>query len=633
MPSYLSGKFIKGIRKRKQLKQEYLLYRGESSEGTISRIENGRQVPKSDTLETFMSILGFDKDDYFCPFLENQTLETLFIRQKIFEALESENVEAAKNLLAGLEKNDMFKKNVNLQFALSCKIKIALLENLAGEQLIETALLAIRITFPEFNEDTFKYEVLIFEEPFLIYALAMLYHLSGELAKATRILESLQKSIEYSPVDNYIKEKILPQIILNKAQILIEEKNFERAVLLYENGIEVSLKWNNGKDVPGLLYQKALCLMKLGRNTEYPEILKQAYACYVLLGKRGKSEEVLENARAIFQVEIEPLKSEIDLTDLWKEPFYAESELSVKCGNVGELLNKLRHIAGIKQRVVYAGICSPANYSKIENGKVEPNFFALEAFMQRLGRDINQYLDTFLSSQDFYWKQKKRDIHAYLSMNRAIEAENLVRELEADKKNNSNIDLQFILSTKSEIMRIRHGYSEKYLMLIQEALKKTIANFNEEEIDSYRLTYEEILLINKLACAVSELGDIRRAVKIHQRMKTCMDRTYVHDVEKARTYGMILYNYSKELGLEERYREALEIIEIGERLCVKHQKLNILPRFAFNKACDLLELGQSEQSILYFKLSYYGFMGINMMEASERVKAYVKEKLNIDLEY
>ncbi len=419
------------------------------------------------------------------------------------------------------------------------------------------------------------------------------------------------------------------QILLDKVRILTGQKNDRAAVLLCEQGMEVSLKRNKGKDIPDLLYWKAICAFHLGKNADCLEILKQSYACYVLLGKRRRADAVRKIAKEMFRLEIEPLDVDIEFSDLWKDEPNRESEISEKCSGVGDLLRKLRKISGVKQKTIYTGICTSGNYSMIEQGKTEPGFFLLEAFMQRLGRDINRYTDTFLSKEEFYQKQKKQAAYTYLSLKKADEAEKIIKELETDKKFTTSVNEQFLLNVKASILREREGYSEEYFALLQDALRKTIPEFSEDRIESYCLTYEEISLINQYAGYIAHVHSRRRAAKIYEMLKASMDRSYFHEEEKVRTYTGILYNYSKELGMLERYEEALEIIEDGMRLCVKYQCLNFLPDFAVNKACDILEFGRREESLSYLKLAYYVYEALGEAENGEKVKAYVKEKFNI----
>jgi hypothetical protein len=260
---------------------------------------------------------------------------------------------------------------------------------------------------------------------------------------------------------------------------------------------------------------------------------------------------------------------------------------------------------------------------------IQPGVFLLEAILQRLGRSSDLYFDTFLSAQDFNEKQMRNEVTSLLVLLKYDEAAELLEVLEGKKSFQSGINLQFILNAKASIVSAREGYGQAYIELINKAISITIPDFDEMKITGYRLTYIEITLINKLANYAGENGDVPRALNIYKRLRDNMNYNYLDEHEKVRTYSMILYNYSKYLGLEGRYAEALTLIAEGELLALKHKRLSDMPGFMINKACDLLEIGNKEDSIPFFALSYYGSEIINDLK-SQRIDAdYVKEKLKI----
>ncbi len=213
MASYLLGQLIKGLRCRKHLPREPF-------GSGLSRIEGGMQMPGRKKLTAYFDTLEVEKITDFYPYLENQTFEMLATRRKILSALKREELEQAKEWLENFAAGDAFQEGVNLQFAQSCRIRIALLENRVDEQLVTSVTEALRLTFPEFDEEDFTAESLIFEEPSLIEMLAETYCRLGQPDRALQILDNLRKSIELSPEDDHAKEGVaLKRFVLQERKI------------------------------------------------------------------------------------------------------------------------------------------------------------------------------------------------------------------------------------------------------------------------------------------------------------------------------------------------------------------------------------------------------------------------------
>ncbi len=228
-----------------------------------------------------------------------------------------------------------------------------------------------------------------------------------------------------------------------------------------------------------MLYYKAICLSKIGYEALCEEILKQSYHCYMMLGKHSKAHMTLENAKTVFGVDIIKVDVGKDFYCLTLENIKSGDEKIRYCKNISNLLKEFQNIAGVKQNELCKGICNKGNYSKIEKEKVDTNFFSLEVFIQRLGRNIDQYIDTFLSADEFKIKQLKREINALLALRKSDEAESLLNQIKDEKIMQISANTQFLKSSYASVMYNKEGYTEQYLQLVIEALKVTIPDFDE----------------------------------------------------------------------------------------------------------------------------------------------------------
>ena len=219
-------------------------------------------------------------------------------------------------------------------------------------------------------------------------------------------------------------------------------------------------------------------------------------------------------------------------------------------------------------------------------------------------------------------------------------AEALLAELETKKAFQKGICLQFIMKMKAIIYEAKNGSTPAVLDMLQNALQITWPGFDDQDIKCINsiadrpLAYYEISILNQIAMYYRNIGDYLHAAKLYERIKDSMDNSYVDEIEKARMYGALLYNYSKTLTQMARYEEALVIINEGVNFELRGRRLQNLPDFAINQAICLLELGRNTESIPYFALGYYGasmFADFGSVENMSIIKDYVFERLDINL--
>lgn len=86
------------------------------------------------------------------------------------------------------------------------------------------------------------------------------------------------------------------------------------------------------------------------------------------------------------------------------------------------LLKKIRKEKKVAQEALSKGICSPQQISKLEQGKVVPDFFLLEILLQRLGKTPDK-LEVVLSGDEFDEIMARDDIIDHLRCGRIEEAE------------------------------------------------------------------------------------------------------------------------------------------------------------------------------------------------------------------
>ncbi|MCL2227051.1 MAG: transcriptional regulator [Oscillospiraceae bacterium] len=635
MPSYSSSDIVKKIRQRKRWQQTKVIYDSLCSDATLSRIENRRQKPGKDMLKSLMNVLQVPIELLLCPFLENQTMETILLCRRLSDCIDScednpDACETAESMVETLESMSGFEFGRNRQFLISCKVRLLEIKGEDASGSIEMVKEGVAITFLEFEEDNFEGDMLLSEEIELLHTLAAIYNRIGQASKAIKLLYHIKIGLDALPEDDHEKEKKLVKILLSLSKLLIESGQYSEALEICEVGNRASVRRENGKNAPDFLYNKAVCLFSLGQAEECESLLYQAYFGYTMLRKEIKAENVLKRAKSMFGIEIETYGVEMLAYDAPGPVSGAGRGEVIYYEEIGELIGALRAKAGMTLKELSVGICSVPTLHKIEKGGVEVQYYYLEAFMQRLGRDVKLYANTFLSAEEFESKQLRNEISARLIHNRGEGAAGLVAELESKKPYKKGVNLQFIKMAKATLLNIDRGDCEEYLEILLDGVRITFPDYDESLVEHRRLTYYEIILINQIAVHYSNKGDMLRGTRLLERLCSSMSKTYVDEAEKVRMYTALLYNYSKNLGKIGSYSEALEVIKEAENLSVKHGRLSNLYSLAVNKACDFLELGEKERCVPHFAQAYYGAKMFNETHHVDVVASYVKKRLNLE---
>ena len=632
MSSFSSSDLVRELRARKQWTQSQVLYNDILSEVNLSRIENKHQTPSPKNLSLIMDSLQMPVETFFSPYLEEQSIEHIQIREAALFYLSIINecplaIEGLKSLIKQMENLECFSNGVNKQFLFSCKAALNEALGIDPQDTINIINEGLAITFPEYDESCFESTILIFEEINLLHTKALVYKKTGNISKAIKLLKRIILGLKNAPQDDYNKERMMAPLLLVLSQCYIEIGDYCKALKTCRSGFKYTIERNKGFHAPDFAFYTACCLYHFQIKENATSLIKQAYFGYTLLRRYNLAENMLEYAKKEFNNEFNTYGVDL-LKQCIPAPTFTHGNI-VKCNNIGELIATFRHEASLTLKELSKGICSLSNLAKIERGVIQGNIYHLEAIMQRLGRHIGKYFYTFLSHKEFIDKQIRDEINLRLVNREYRKAGELILKLSERKTYKSGVNKQFINLAIAELCVEKEGYCVEHIPL----LKKTLS-FNDNDLESgivarTRLTYNDTIAINLIAIILCNTKNMSQGLRLFKDTKESMDRFIVDEAEKIRMYALVLYNYSKYLGLAKRYEEALQIAETGETLCVKHGRLSLLPGFVLNRACDIMEINGKKESIPYFAQAYYGSMLIRKLDNAKIIESYVLDNLGI----
>lgn len=305
--------------------------------------------------------------------------------------------------------------------------------------------------------------------------------------------------------------------------------------------------------------------------------------------------------------------------------------------HIGEYIKRKREEKEIKQDELCYGICDRSTLSRIERGKQEPSYYILKALLQRLGISEDR-CQILMGAQEFEIAELQKEIVADNVRHDFSSALKKICRLEELYQSAENPLLQqFVLRVRALAGYEKDGERYAYTHPIQReilirALELTCPGITMENLDSFLLGEDEAKIINQIAITYSEEGDRRQAIEIYRQLIRYVQSHFAGCEIGQAMLPLTAYNYSRLLGQERRYEEAIEVAELGRQCCVKYNKCRMLGRILFNIAYCLHELGENEKSRELLVNSYYINKAMERTKSCGVVKQYAKENLGMEID-
>jgi len=198
------------------------------------------------------------------------------------------------------------------------------------------------------------------------------------------------------------------------------------------------------------------------------------------------------------------------------------------------------------------------------------------------------------------------------------------------------VNVQFIKMIRAILFAVGcSGPNAEYPVMLLDALKITCPDFDERNIEKYRLTFYETAIITQYARYFGDAGDPKHAVDIFRRLRHNLTTNYADEVMRSRMFSIIITDYSTCLGRANQRNEALAVISEGEQFERYHGRLTMLADLTFNKAYNMYMLGKEKESLPYFALSYYSasmFSEYGRADDQKTIKDFVETHFNLEFD-
>ncbi len=288
------GEYIRQERRKQGLTQERLCA-GICEPITISRLENGKQMPSYGRVRALLQRLGLP-DERFYALLSKHELEIKTLEDEIradvirFERASPEDRPRIR--AAGLQKLEELEKLTEPDDRLSRQYIIARRVTLGKpdgpyrpEERLELLLDALRLTVPGLDLEALDLGLYSMEETTLLNQIAITYSQLGQPKKAIDIYRQLLRYVQKhysSGMSRYAGKLTL--IACNYAHELFKVGRYDDALEAAELGRKACVEYAHYQFLPIILHLMGECRFRQGDVDRCKEYYRDAYCLYKVIG-------------------------------------------------------------------------------------------------------------------------------------------------------------------------------------------------------------------------------------------------------------------------------------------------------------------------------------------------------------
>lgn len=299
MELYLIGGMIKEFRIRRRLTQEDLA--DVCSVASLSRIENGSQVPSRRLVEALFQKMGFSTHSNDVP----TTITEL--RRHNLECQMSKIVANGhyeiKKLLEEYKNCSKTMNEFEEQAYLFYSAVYETEHGISHEKVLEKYTKALNLTFPDYWEvqKSKKREIFLTQTELLIISnIAIEKYEIGFREKAISIMEDLKTYYEKKIIDEEEKEKHFAVVLIKLADWYDDKGDYKKSLEICEQGILNCSK----ETLAAFILNRGGLLYKLGDKKNGITSIKDGLKLMKYLNQAERAEEARKNLSAYLGIEI-----------------------------------------------------------------------------------------------------------------------------------------------------------------------------------------------------------------------------------------------------------------------------------------------------------------------------------------
>lgn len=269
--------------------------------------------------------------------------------------------------------------------------------------------------------------------------------------------------------------------------------------------------------------------------------------------------------------------------------------------NVGGIIKSIRIKEGISQKFLCYGFCTPKSLSRIEEGERKADKFLFDALFQRLGKSSDK-IEMVLSQVDYDLLKRREAIELALKMENYLLVELLLQKYQSIVSEHSVLHKQYIYKITAIIESVFKQNKQKTFNAIMAALKLTIPNYKNINIQNYCLTLEESHLILMLAVQYINTKHVL-AVSIINSLVERLEQQFTDEEEKVKIYPNAVCIAAFYLIEDGEFQKAKQLCEKAIALLNRNGAISCLSEL-LKLSIKALKCMGNEQSVKLLKKQY-----------------------------
>lgn len=310
--------FIGDAIKRRRL--ELGLTQGQLCQGicepiTISRLENGKQMPSYNRIHALLERLDMPADRYYALLSKHELDVDALVRDIVAYDIRFENASAEERPSIRAQTMQLHQKLEEIMDKDDPLSRQALLRSrcilgredgaYSAEEKYQLLLEALHLTAPNFDLDNIEAGLYTTDEIKIISQLASCYSRMGRSLEALHIFSRLYRYIKQHFHNIPLTRAHLTMVTYNYARELEILWKFREAIEIAEEGKTVCLDYGQHLYLAGLLGIQANCYHFLGEDDMSRDLYYQAYHLMKLTGDECNLKILKECARTHLNLELD----------------------------------------------------------------------------------------------------------------------------------------------------------------------------------------------------------------------------------------------------------------------------------------------------------------------------------------